>query len=114
MTLFYSQSELRQLFELRKQLATAKIQFFLVAGFANGTTTPSLVGFNLPSELLVDAIGNMFIADALNYRILYWPLNAAEGHIVAGNGSFGSSANQFDVVLGFTGDDLYCLLRKHV
>lgn len=85
-----------------------------MAGFTNGTTTSSLAGFNLPNELFVDAIGNMFIADTLNYRILYWPLNATEGRIVAGNGRSGSSANQFDIVYDFTGDDLYCLLHKHV
>ena len=54
-----------------------------VAGFSNGTSSTSLAGLNYPSDLFIDSIGNMYIADFMNNRIVCWPVNARSGVLVA-------------------------------
>lgn len=65
-----------------------------MAGFGNGTSATLFADLNFPMDLFVDGIGNMHIADSNNHRILYWPVNSAEGRIVAGTGEPGSEVNQ--------------------
>lgn len=75
-----------------------------MAGFANGTQSSSLSGLAYPTQLFVDAIGNMHIADWLQNRILYWPVNSAEGRIVIGTGYGGSKPNELHSANSFAGD----------
>ena len=75
-----------------------------VAGFTNGTASSSLSGLARPTQLFVDAVGNMHIVDLINNRILYWPMNSAEGHIVAGTGYAGSDPNELNAPFCFAGD----------
>ena len=84
-----------------------------MAGFAEGTTSASLAGLRTPSDLFVDEIGNMHIADSSNSRILYWPINSREGRIVAGTGHYGSEANQLGWPTSFTSNDQYFQSCEH-
>ena len=79
-----------------------------MAGFANGTPSASLFGLHYPIDLLVDGIGNMHIVDYFNNRILYWPVNSAEGRIVAGTNESGSDANQLNLPRAIAGNDHLC------
>lgn len=85
-----------------------------MAGFANGTYSRSLHGLSYPSDLFVDDTGNMYIVDSWNSRILYWPVNSAEGRIVAGTNKSGWQANQLNSPVALTSNDQYCLRSKHI
>ena len=87
--------------------ATWKKEAITVAGFADGTQSKSLAGLHFPFDLFIDDIGNMHIVDVYNHRILYWPVNSVEGHIVAGTGEPGSKANQLYEPSYFTSNDQY-------
>ena len=76
-----------------------------MAGFSDGTPSASLAGLAYPMDILVDPMGNMHILDQGNGRILYWPVNATEGWIVAGTGQLGMGPNQLGSTCVFTGND---------
>jgi sugar lactone lactonase YvrE len=57
-----------------------------VAGSSNATTGSTLDYLNYPSVLLIDSSGNLYVADAGNHRVAYWPNGASSGTLVAGNG----------------------------
>jgi hypothetical protein len=75
-----------------------------VAGFRNSTSA----NLNNPFDLVVDDVGNMLIADSYNHRILYWPVNSAEGRMVAGTGIPGSGADQLRMPTTLTSNNRYC------
>ena len=51
-----------------------------------------------PWNLFVDGNKNLYIADAANHRIQFWPAGASSGITVAGiTGSWGSSSSQLDM-----------------
>jgi hypothetical protein len=79
-------------------------QGLTVAGFADGISSASLDGLYSPYDLLVDAAGNLHILDAGNNRIVYWPVNSIQGHVVAGNGAPGAGTCMIDGPSLFTGD----------
>jgi hypothetical protein len=76
-----------------------------VAGFSDDTSSTSFARLNNPYDFFVDGIGNMHIADSNNHRILYWPVNSAEGRIVAGTGEPGSEANQLFSPIALTSNN---------
>jgi gliding motility-associated-like protein len=59
---------------------------------------------NSPFGLVVDANGNIFIADGANNRIQKWGPGASSGITVAGGNGTGVGANQFDVPSSVTLD----------
>jgi hypothetical protein len=74
-----------------------------VVGFADGTGSGSLDGLLYPFDLLVDAIGNMHILDQGNNRIVYWPVNAKQGRVIAGNGAPNAEADMISAPSFFVG-----------
>lgn len=88
--------------------ATWKKQGVTVAGFSNGTSSSSLAGLLISTDLQVDAVGNLLIADFGNHRILYWPKNSVQGHIIAGTGNRGGMNNQLNGPITFRGNDKHC------
>ncbi|CAF0990925.1 unnamed protein product [Adineta steineri] len=74
-------------------------------GASSGTTVAGLTGssgsnlnqLNKPQSVVVDSIGNMYIADSHNYRVLKWPVGASQGIVVAGNGVIGTSLNNIGI-----------------
>jgi hypothetical protein len=51
-----------------------------------------------PWNLFVDGNKNLYIADAANHRIQFWPAGASSGVTIAGiTGSWGSSSSQLDM-----------------
>ena len=58
-----------------------------------------------PYDLAIDSIGNIFIADYSNNRIVKWAPGAASGIVVAGGNGFGSSASQLSFPEGVFVDD---------
>ena len=73
-------------------------------------TNPSDVGFrvaggngagaaanqlNIPRDVWIDSVGNIYIADAWNYRIQKWAPGATSGVTVAGGNGLGTGPNQF-------------------
>ena len=54
--------------------------------------------------MLIDANGNLFIADSNNNRIVYWPVNATEGRTIAGTGAQGCWFNLFKFAASIIGE----------
>ena len=57
-----------------------------------------------PYGIVLDASGNLYIADTENHRIQKWAPGASEGTTVAGGNSYGSAANQLKNPYRFTFD----------
>lgn len=57
-----------------------------VAGQSSGVLGSALNQLSYPSDLAVDASGNLYIVDGGNNRVVYWPNGASSGTIVAGTG----------------------------
>jgi hypothetical protein len=57
-----------------------------IAGQANGVTGTGLNCLNNPSNVNVDSSGNVYVTEVFNYRVLFWPIGASSGTLVAGNG----------------------------
>jgi hypothetical protein len=57
-----------------------------VAGSANGVIGNTSNYFDYPADLVVDSSGNLYVADAVNNRVMYWPNGASSGTLVAGTG----------------------------
>ncbi|CAF3672222.1 unnamed protein product [Rotaria socialis] len=87
--------------------ATWKREAVTVAGFSNSTSDSSLSGLYYPEDIVVDAMGNLYIQDFLNRRILYWPTNSTEGRSIAGTGVSGEEPNQLRSPDGLLGDDQF-------
>ena len=69
-----------------QKYARGSMNGMTVAGFGNGTSSTSLYGLNQAAHVIVDDEENLYIADALNRRVLSWPRNALSGVIVGGFG----------------------------
>ncbi len=63
-----------------------------VAG--TGTRGSTANTFNGPAGLVVDSVGNMYISDYFNNRVMKWTPNAAVGVLVAGTGVAGNGNDQ--------------------
>jgi hypothetical protein len=57
-----------------------------VAGSSSAIPGTTLNYLLLPSDLAVDSSGNLYVADAGNNRVVYWPNGASSGTLVAGTG----------------------------
>ena len=88
--------------------ATWNKEAVTVAGFSNTICSSLLASLCSPSDLFVDSIGDMYILDSSNYRILYWPANSTEGRVVAGTGEPGSDTNQLYYATCFASNAKCC------
>ncbi|CAF3236640.1 unnamed protein product, partial [Rotaria sp. Silwood2] len=75
--------------------ATWKSQAITVVGSTDRVNPLSRSHLKSPNDMLIDTNGNLYIADSGNNRIVYWPVNATEGRVVAGTGVLGSWNNLF-------------------
>jgi sugar lactone lactonase YvrE len=57
-----------------------------VAGHADGTWCLALDCLRIPSRVLVDLNGNLYITDTGNQRIQFWTKGASSGTRIAGDG----------------------------
>lgn len=65
----------------------------LITGNINGTAGNSSTELSTPSDVTVDRLGNIYIADTNNHRIQFFPVGSTSGTTIAGvTGVFGSSA----------------------
>ncbi|CAF1475680.1 unnamed protein product [Adineta steineri] len=77
-------------------------------GASSGTTAAGVTGssgsnlhqLNNPQSVVVDSVGNIYISDGNNYRVLQWPLGASYGIVVAGHGVTGTSLHN----IGYAAD----------
>lgn len=83
--------------------ATWKSQGITVAGSSTGVRSRSRTNLADPHDLLIDSHGNLFIADCGNNRVVYWAVNATEGHTIAGINASGSWINAFKCATSIVG-----------
>ncbi|CAF4232624.1 unnamed protein product, partial [Rotaria magnacalcarata] len=57
-----------------------------VAGQSNAATGSALNFLNYPTDIALDASGNMYILDGGNNRVVYWAVGASVGVLIAGTG----------------------------
>ncbi|CAF2070980.1 unnamed protein product [Rotaria magnacalcarata] len=77
-----------------------------VAGQSNAATGSALNFLNYPTDIALDASGNMYILDGGNNRVVYWAVGASVGVLIAGTGVAGSANNQFNQPLGLARDSI--------
>jgi sugar lactone lactonase YvrE len=52
----------------------------------------------------IDSLGNIYVIDTFNHRIVQWNTSATVGELVAGGNGGGSNQDQFNTPRGFTMD----------
>ncbi len=57
-----------------------------IAGSSSGVSGSSASLLSYPNDVAVDSSGNLFIVEAYNHRVQFWPANATSGFTIAGNG----------------------------
>ena len=57
-----------------------------VAGQSNGVSGTGLNDLDNPANVNVDSSGNVYVTEVFNYRVLFWPIGASSGTLVAGTG----------------------------
>ena len=79
------------------------LNWTLVAGYLNGSSSVTATGFACPRGVILDPMGNMYVADRDNNRIQFFPVGERVGITVAGttglSGSNGSLLNWPIVVM---------------
>lgn len=69
----------------------------IIVGDVNGTTGTSSNLLNAPTDITLDPMGNMYVADRSNHRIQFFPFGIAEAQTIAGvAGSIGQNATRFN------------------
>lgn len=69
----------------------------LVAGNSNGIAGLNSTSFRFPSDVALDPMGNIYVADYQNHRIQYFPDGSSNGVTIAGaTGVNGSNATLLD------------------
>lgn len=56
-----------------------------IAGIS-GTPMNNFNGLNLPGDIVIDAIGNIYVADTYNYRVILFYFGQSNGSLFAGTG----------------------------
>jgi len=75
----------------------------VVAG-QTGTAGDAPDQLNTPFAIAMDGMKNLYIADAINHRIVKWTPGATSGMVIAGGDVNGTAANQFDTPNGVAVD----------
>lgn len=56
-----------------------------LAGHTNGTAGKSTTSLRSPTDVMLDPMGNMYVADRNNHRILFYQAGETNGTIIAGS-----------------------------
>ncbi|CAF1467691.1 unnamed protein product, partial [Adineta steineri] len=75
----------------------------IVAG-GNGERS-NLNQLSSPAGVIVDDLGQIYVADSSNHRVMRWCEGKEEGEIVVGGNGEGSQSNQLDYPCGLSFDD---------
>ena len=59
---------------------------------------------NLPMGLVVNEVGDVYVADYGNHRIMCWSLGSKEGRVVVGGNGRGKGSNQLSLPRGLSFD----------
>jgi len=59
---------------------------------------------NYPQGLLVNEVGDVYVADSNNNRIMCWSLGSKEGRVVVGGNGAGQGSNQLNYPQGLSFD----------
>jgi sugar lactone lactonase YvrE len=92
-----------------KWIKGAKEGIVVAGGHGNGN---SLRQLDCPLGMTIDQMGNIYVADCRNDRIMCWPKGSKEGRIVVG----GKESNQFNCIQGLSFDrqgNLYVVDRDN-
>ncbi len=54
--------------------------------------------------MIVDHLGNVYVADSQNHRIMLWRKGGKEGRIIVGGNGEGQKPNQFNFLRGLSFD----------
>jgi hypothetical protein len=57
-----------------------------VAGLANGTSGSTVYALNLPRDVELNSSSNVYLPDASNQRVVFWPVGSSSCTVVTGNG----------------------------
>ncbi|CAF2058983.1 unnamed protein product, partial [Rotaria magnacalcarata] len=64
----------------------------------------ALTQLHYPSELFVDSLGTLYVADAENHRVMRWTQGAKQGTVVVGGNGYGAGANHLNWPMGLSFD----------
>ena len=64
----------------------------------------SLKQLSYPHGLVVNEVGDVYVADANNHRIMCWSSGSEEGRVVVGGNGRGEESNQFFALRGLSFD----------
>ncbi len=64
-----------------------KIQGTMVAGQGNGTNGTGANALYLPTCVVLDENGDVYVSDSGNYRVQFWPNGASSGTAMAETGN---------------------------
>ena len=84
-----------------KWLKSAKEGIIVAGGHGQGN---SLNQFDWPLGLIVSEVGDIYVADCRNHRIMCWPFGSKEGQLVVGGNGQGNGSNQFRYPTGLSFD----------
>ena len=74
-----------------KWLKGAQEGIIVAGGLGGGNNSNQL---SYPQGLFINEIGDVYVADYDNHRIMCWPLGSQEGHTVVGGNGNGNESNQ--------------------
>ena len=74
-----------------KWIKGAKKGVVVAGGQGEGS---SLKQLSYPLGLIVNKIGDIYVADCRNHRIMYWPIGSEQGYIIVGGNGKGKGLNQ--------------------
>ncbi|CAF1499630.1 unnamed protein product [Adineta steineri] len=69
------------------------------------TTSTSTTTSTTPSRVIIDGLGQIYVADHLNDRVMRWCEGKEEGETVVGGNGRGSELNQLNGPVGLSFDD---------
>ena len=76
----------------------------IVAGGQGQGQGDQLTQLNDPQGVIVDHLGNAYIADWRNHRIMCWLKGSKEGRIIVGGNGYGEQLNQLSGPMGISFD----------
>jgi len=68
----------------------------LIAGSPNGTNGNSSTNLNSPADVVLDSMGNVYVADTGNHRVQFYFAGQSNGTTIAGTGISGTNATSLN------------------